>query len=223
MSNLARRRLCLAGVFGSALMLTARPVAACPKLLATDEGPFFPENARIPTTPDLTRKSQGGPVAYGEIIYIGGMVFGPECQLLDDATVTIWQADSNGRYKHASHRSGRLDARFRYFATVRSHAGQYRFTTIRPESYRFEGLHRARHVHFEVSHRQFGRLTTEMYFDGKEDDARRQTDEVWLSRDPLLRSRLIGRSLNRNDRRSLGLSFPSDDRPAYRYDLRLGC
>lgn len=216
------RRLCLKGAVGGAVTIAGQSAAAsCLDFLWTDEGPFFPSDAQILDISDLTRRHPDGPIANGNIIHVGGRIFGPECKPLSGVSVVVWQADNNGQYKTArSNNDSLLDPHFLYFGRVKTSAeGVYKFTTIMPRPYVYEGLHRARHIHFELIHPDFDRITSEMYFAGREDDARREIDEVWQSRNTRLRQNLISNVLSRTDRVSGGVAFPVDNIPAYRFDL----
>jgi protocatechuate 3,4-dioxygenase beta subunit len=203
-------------------MASQSAAASCLNFLSTDEGPFFPTGAEILSTSDLTRRRPDGPAANGDVIHVGGKVFGPDCKPLSDVSVVIWQADSNGRYRSARSRNdSRLDSNFLYFGRARtSIEGTYQFTTIMPQPYDYRGLHRARHIHFELMHPDFDRMTSEMYFAGRQDDARREIDEVWQSRDARLRPVLISNALSQAERISDDDLFPVDDKPAYRFNLR---
>lgn len=216
------RRLCLMGTLGGALTLASRKAkAGCLNFLSTDEGPFFPSEAHISDRSDLTRRHHDGPSAEGEIIHVGGKVFGSNCEPLSGVSVVIWQADNSGQYRTArSDNESQLDPNFLYFGRVKTSIdGVYRFKTIMPRPYVYQGLHRARHIHFELIHPRYSRMTSEMYFAGGEDEARREIDEVWQSRDARLRPYLISSVLLPTDRASDVINFPVDDRSKYRFDM----
>ena len=190
------------------------------EFLTTEEGPYFPHQLVIPERSDLTQIASGVASAKGELIHVGGLIVGSDCEQLDDAWITIWQADRNGLYKHDSLDNGdQLDRNFGYFGKVRSDKGKYLFKTIRPAPYSFEGLNRARHIHFEMTHPKLGRATTEMYFGGSEESERRKGDKVWLERNSRSRTSLVRSPLNPSERSAGEVEFPDDDHPAYRFDL----
>jgi protocatechuate 3,4-dioxygenase beta subunit len=47
--------------------------------------------------------------------------------------------------------------------------GRYRFRTVRPGIYAFDGVPRPRHIHFDIASRR-ARLTTQMYFPGEQEN-----------------------------------------------------
>ncbi len=68
------------------------------------------------------------------------------------ASVEVWQADINGRYKHPRiQNQHELDPFFMYFASVKTKEdGLYLFKTIVPRWYSFLGIFRAPHIHIKV-------------------------------------------------------------------------
>jgi protocatechuate 3,4-dioxygenase beta subunit len=82
------------------------------------------------------------------------------------AKVSIWQANTYGRYSHKSDQNpAPLDPNFQGFGVQTTDAeGRYRFKTIKPGAYPAPvvGM-RAPHVHFEVE-AQYDRLITQMFF-----------------------------------------------------------
>jgi len=128
------------------------------------EGPFYPERWEGDVDGDLLtldgrRHERGLP------LLIGGRVLAVDGVPLAGATVEIWQADTEGQYRHS--RDGRdapLRRGFQGFGRVRTDAeGRYRLRTLKPPAYGG----RPPHVHFRV--RAEGRrvLTTQMYFAGE--------------------------------------------------------
>lgn len=217
----SRRQYVIATV-GGLVAVTTRPAAACIEFLTTEHGPFYPQHSVVPERFDLTRVEPDAATATGDLIHVGGRVLDHDCNQLDDAWITIWQADRNGQYKHEFlDNADQLDQNFGYFGRALAIGGTYRFKTIRPAPYSFAGLNRARHIHFEISHPKLGRATTEMYFGGRKEDQRRRGDEVWLERDSRLRASLIRSPLDPTERSSGGIKFPDDDLPAYRFDLQI--
>lgn len=215
MALMSRRLVVCASA--ASLSLAAQPARgalACgePKI-ETGEGPYYPVG-EIPAASDLTCGANG--VAEGSRILVRGTILDQRCQPLSSARIVIWQTDARARYLHpeANELPGR-DPHFLYYAQQTTGAdGGYRFRTIEPQPYDFHGLHRARHIHFEILHQRLGRFTTEMYFAGSEDDARRQIDEVWSSRSRRRRSALIAAPATAG-------GAEADDLPTYQFDIML--
>jgi len=130
-------------------------------------GPFFPLGLRPDTQGDLTIVEGGH--AQGEIIEVTGRVLDDKGKPVAGAKLTIWQANSFGRYRHPNDLNpAPLDPNFEGFSTIRSGAdGAYRLTTVKPGPYPVgPDWMRAPHIHFEVQG-QFERLITQMYFPGE--------------------------------------------------------
>jgi protocatechuate 3,4-dioxygenase beta subunit len=79
--------------------------------------------------------------------------------------VTIWQANTFGRYVHNDPNPTRLDPHFVGCVGIRSDEdGIYRIKTAKPGAYPAgPDWMRPPHIHFEV-HGRFERLITQMYF-----------------------------------------------------------
>lgn len=184
--NRQRRRL-LKTSAGWAGLLTMPALSSaaveCGVTPATEDGPLYPAEP-IPWASDLTRAAGGSGHAKGQAVHLFGEVKGADCGPVSDATVEVWQADSRGYYKHPRHDAPEgLDPNFRYFGKVRvDSAGRYRIKTIVPSWYRIFEIERAAHIHIKVKSPANGVLTTEVYFSGADQDARRQADPVFQSR-----------------------------------------
>ncbi len=201
MSRMTRRVL-FEGACASAVgHLYGRHRTSCDPSLETEEGPFFPVED-IPPTNDLTRVAEKESIALGDVIYVAGAVVDFDCVPVPGAAVAIWQADRNGRYRHPdAEGQDLLDPSFSYFGrTLTDEEGRYVFKTILPKPYIFEGLHRARHIHFEIVRQGFDRRVSEMYFPGHDDNRRRRGDDVWRSRDPARRAVLISSRMSEPQR-----------------------
>jgi protocatechuate 3,4-dioxygenase, beta subunit len=98
---------------------------------------------------------------------------------LRGARVELWQANAAGRYSHPSDPSpAPLDPDFQgYGVQVTDREGRFRFTTIKPGPYPFNGGTRAPHLHFQVTG-QAERRVTQMFFAG---EALNGQDEVLRS------------------------------------------
>lgn len=155
----------------------------CPRIVRTDRGPYYPES-KIPSDVDLTTEPLKKGKADGQVLYLFGKILAPDCAPIKNARVEIWQADSNGLYKHSEGHDGeKLDPHFGYFGQVLTNEkGLYLFKTIVPASYTAGDLTRAPHIHIGIKSSDYGAATTEVYFAGKEDDRIREQDRVFGSR-----------------------------------------
>ncbi len=175
------------------LAVTGRAAAlACGSNFATDSGPFYPAED-IPERSNLVRLAGRVESARGQLLALGGVVVDAACKPVSGVYVEIWQADSQGNYRHPrSVDSDRLDSNFGYFGKVRTQSdGAYAFTTVMPSSYKFAGLIRAAHIHFRVRHPSYQDYVTEVYFAGDQDDLLRDQDRVFQSRPQNSRAQLI--------------------------------
>jgi protocatechuate 3,4-dioxygenase, beta subunit len=133
-------------------------------------GPFFPIHFRSATSGDLTAVDGAGAAPQGEVIEVTGRVLDLDGEPVRGARLTIWQANSFGRYRHDNdHNVAPLDPNFAGYARIRSNDdGSYAIKTIKPGAYPVgpEWM-RPPHIHFEVQGRS-ERLVTQMYFPGED-------------------------------------------------------
>jgi protocatechuate 3,4-dioxygenase, beta subunit len=132
-------------------------------------GPFFPVTSKPATQGDLTTVEGVEGHAQGEIIEVIGRVLDLRREPVRGARLTIWQANSFGRYLHPNDSNpAPLDPNFEGFTTIRSgNDGAYRIKTVKPGPYPVgPDWMRAPHIHLEVQG-QFERLITQMYFPGE--------------------------------------------------------
>lgn len=132
-------------------------------------GPYFPARRRAFTSNDLTTVDGGTGRAQGEIIELRGRVLNLDGEPVPGARLTIWQANSLGRYRHANDSNpAPLDPNFFGCTRIRSSDnGSYIIKTIMPGAYPASPeWTRPPHIHFEVQGR-FERLVTQMYFPGE--------------------------------------------------------
>lgn len=94
-------------------------------------GPFF-EPALL--REDARRNVLVGPRTEGQRIRIEGRVLDGNGELVPDAMIELWQANSHGRYNHpADDRDVPLDRAFSGFGRAGTdNEGQFRFETIKP-------------------------------------------------------------------------------------------
>jgi protocatechuate 3,4-dioxygenase, beta subunit len=126
-------------------------------------GPYFPlERARVEQS-DLTGADG---IAQGETIEVTGRILKRNGDPVSGARLTIWQANTFGRYRHPGDTSALpLDPNFLGNAEFRSgNDGGYRIKTVKPGAYPAgPDWVRPPHIHFEIVGR-FERLITQMYF-----------------------------------------------------------
>ena len=162
----------------------------------------------------LTRKPMNILVTdatHGERIRIEGQVFDGDEQVVPDAMVEIWQANSYGRYNHPDDKQEKpLDARFLGWGrSGTDKTGTYSFETVKPGPVPGRGdLVQAPHVNVCVFAR--GMLVhayTRIYF---ADEPANQTDPVLSSiKNKTRRETLIAAREEKSGN------------PVYRFDIRL--
>lgn len=118
------------------------------------EGPFYTANA-----PSL----QNGQLALtnepGTRMIISGRVMNLDCtQVIQNATIDIWQADDAGAYDNTGFK---LRGK-----TTTNGQGFYMFETIKPGKYLNGAAFRPSHIHFKISAAGFPTITTQLYFQG---------------------------------------------------------
>jgi protocatechuate 3,4-dioxygenase, beta subunit len=132
-------------------------------------GPYFPTGYTPAPQTDLTRVRGAEGLARGEIIEVTGRVLNLDGEPVRGVPVTIWQANTFGRYVHVNDsNTAPLDPNFVGCVGIRSDSdGVYRIKTVRPGAYPAgPDWTRPPHIHFEI-HGQFERLITQMYFPGE--------------------------------------------------------
>ncbi|MFN2532509.1 MAG: protocatechuate 3,4-dioxygenase [Pyrinomonadaceae bacterium] len=129
-------------------------------------GPFYPQIKPPEQDADLTVLAGRQRRAEGKIVYLSGRVLNLKGEPVSGAKISIWQANTYGRYSHKSDmNTAPLDPNFQGFGSRTTDAeGRYRFKTIKPGAYPAPvvGM-RSPHVHFEVQ-AKYDRLITQMFF-----------------------------------------------------------
>ena len=132
-------------------------------------GPFYPQIKPADQDKDLTLIAGSQRLARGAVVHLSGRVLDLKGEP-SGARVSIWQANTYGRYAHKSDANpAPLDPNFQGFGTeITDAAGRYEFKTIKPGAYPAPvvGM-RAPHIHFEVEGK-YDRLVTQMFFPGEE-------------------------------------------------------
>ena len=150
-------------------------------------GPFYPVQKPLDGKSDLTRLKGRAGKAAGEVIYVTGQILNVQGKPCPGVKLEIWQANSNGKYKHPSDRTDSpIDPNFDGYATILTDAqGRYHFKTIKPGAYPVVGDYvRPPHIHFDITGKT-NRLITQMYF----------PDEPLNDIDPLLQQSWAKNSL----------------------------
>ncbi len=132
-------------------------------------GPYFPMGHTPVPQADLTSVNGVDGLAQGEIIEVFGHVLNLDGEPVRGVAVTIWQANTFGRYTHGNDPNpAPLDPHFVGCVGIRSdNDGVYRIKTVKPGAYPAgPDWMRPPHIHFEV-HGRFERLITQMYFPGE--------------------------------------------------------
>ncbi|WP_347919205.1 protocatechuate 3,4-dioxygenase subunit alpha [Paracoccus marcusii] len=116
-------------------------------------GPFFPADYFRPGDNDLTRISpDAAPTAKGTPFVLTGTVRKEGGDPVANAILEIWQADSEGRFRHPEDPEADLaDPDFLGWGRAWSTAeGHYSFRSVRPGSYSENGQMRAPHLNILV-------------------------------------------------------------------------
>lgn len=169
----SRREMLEMGIGASALTLCGdsgallAPAPASPVFTPSIIlGPFYPQKKLAEQDSDLTLLAGKRQRAEGKVVYLSGRVTNLKGEPVVGARISIWQANTHGKYRHQSDmNTAPLDPNFQGFGMQTTDAdGRYRFKTIKPGPYPAPvvGM-RAPHVHFEVEAKH-DRLITQMFF-----------------------------------------------------------
>jgi protocatechuate 3,4-dioxygenase, beta subunit len=155
-------------VLGAPLFSKAQSsLQSATKRLATPqdgEGPFYPKQWDGELDNDLLNFN-GKQYANGTPMTLTGKAYSTDGNTLKGATVEIWQCDEIGEYRHPKS-GGEAPAQrgFQGYARVQSSIdGSFTFRTLKPVPYNG----RPAHVHFRVIAAGYRDLTTQMYFQGE--------------------------------------------------------
>lgn len=166
-----RRRFLELGIIAGVVIVCAPDSWAqtdTPTTPSTILGPYYPVIRPAERDTDLTRLSGHRLQPKGQVIHVAGRVLNQRGEPLRGARVELWQANAAGRYNHPSDPNpAPVDHDFQgYGVQLTDREGRYRFTTIKPGPYPFEGGTRAPHLHFQVTG-QAERRVTQMFFAGE--------------------------------------------------------
>lgn len=161
-----------AGLFAS--LQSEAKISQTPKEI---EGPFYPLTQQKDKDFDLTVIKGNSTKAKGSVLTLTGKVVDTDGNVIEDAMVELWQANSAGRYAHPRDNSqAPLDPNFQGWSIVPSGKdGGFKFKTIKPGGYDIaKDRTRPPHLHFKVTKFGYQPLTTQMYF--PEDTELQKTD-----------------------------------------------
>ncbi len=141
-------------------------------------GPFYPQIKPLDQDADMTMVRGRKERAEGRVIHVAGRVINIKGDPVRGAEIEIWQANTHGRYAHASDpNKAKLDENFQGYSRLRTDdLGRFRFKTVMPGAY--PGLTagmRTPHIHFDV-HGKTDRIITQMFFPGEKLNA---TDRIF--------------------------------------------
>jgi len=158
-------------IFGVPFLPGATP-SDCRITPGATAGPFYPSRDRADEEVDLTHIEGRSDTAQGKKIRLHGRVLDEACEPVEGATIEIWQADTNGRYRHErDNRSVPVDPAFQGWGEAKSDAdGRYGFKTVKPAPYPTgaEGSDmRAPHIHVRAVSPEHHELITQMFFEGE--------------------------------------------------------
>lgn len=129
---------------------------------------FFAADLSIPSTfgqsNNLVKKVGSFYRAYGEIIFIQGKITDSFGVPISGAVVEIWQTNAAGKYHTLLEQGSEyIDKYFNMSGkSITDNLGNYFFVTIMPGAI----AGRAPHINANIYHTKFGRLETEIYFEG---------------------------------------------------------
>lgn len=167
----SRRHFLQASAFTAAAFATPGLLAEMlDKTPPLTEGPFYPDLPPLDTDNDLLILNDSLTPAVGEITHLSGRVLDASGSPVRNAVVEIWQVDGNGVYLHSrSGGNGERDKNFQGFGRfLTGSKGEYYFRTVKPVPY----PGRTPHIHFAVNHQGKRQLTTQLFVDGEEQNAR---------------------------------------------------
>ncbi|WP_367109549.1 protocatechuate 3,4-dioxygenase subunit alpha [uncultured Psychrobacter sp.] len=164
------------------------------------------EIAGFESRPDEIWQDLAKEGATGEHIELVGCVYDGNGDLVHDALIEIWQADSQGNY------ISEFDNKQPFSGFGRSACaadGEFKFNTIKPGAVDFNGTLMAPHVNIAIFARGINiHLQTRAYFDDEE-EANDKCPILNSVPSPIRRKTLIA------------AKEEGDDKPRYRFDIRL--
>ena len=135
-----------------------------------EEGPFYPPKLPLDTDNDLIIVNDSITPAIGDIAHVSGRLLDARGDPIRNATIELWNTDSNGIYLADRGSQARYDAHFQGFGRfLTSSSGEYYFRTLKPVPY---GGRQAPHIHFKIKLKGQQDWTTQLFVKGHPGNAR---------------------------------------------------
>ncbi len=129
-----------------------------------EEGPFYPPRLPLDTDNDLIIVNDSITPAVGEVTHVSGRLLDGRGDPIRNATIEIWNTDSNGIYLADRGNQARYDSHFQGFGRfLTSSSGEYYFRTLKPVPY---GGRQAPHIHFKIKQKGQRDWTTQLFVKG---------------------------------------------------------
>jgi protocatechuate 3,4-dioxygenase, beta subunit len=135
------------------------------KTASVEEGPFYPHQLPLDTDNDLIIVNNSITPAVGQITHLRGRLLDAGGSPIRNATVEIWEVDSNGIYLADRAHQAKYDANFQGFGRfLTGSTGEYYFRAIKPVSYPGR---RAPHIHFKIRRKGLEAWNTQLFVKGE--------------------------------------------------------
>jgi protocatechuate 3,4-dioxygenase, beta subunit len=135
------------------------------KTASVEEGPFYPPQLPLDTDNDLIIVNNSITPAVGRIAHLSGRLVDSGGSPIRNATIEIWEVDSNGIYLADRPHRAKYDANFQGFGRfLTGSTGEYYFRAIRPVSYPGR---RAPHIHFKIRRQGREPWNTQLFVKGE--------------------------------------------------------
>jgi protocatechuate 3,4-dioxygenase beta subunit len=135
------------------------------KTASLEEGPFYPPQLPLDTDNDLIIVNNSITPAVGQIAHVSGRLLDAGGSPIRNATIEVWEVDSNGIYLADRTNQAKYDANFQGFGRfLTGSTGEYYFRAIKPVSYPGR---RAPHIHFKVRRKGQEPWNTQLFVKGE--------------------------------------------------------
>jgi protocatechuate 3,4-dioxygenase, beta subunit len=135
------------------------------KTAMVEEGPFYPPQLPLDTDNDLIIVNNSITPAVGQIAHVSGRLLDAGGSPIRNATIEVWEVDSNGIYLADQTNKAKYDANFQGFGRfLTGSTGEYYFRAIKPVSYPGR---RAPHIHFKVRRKGQEPWNTQLFVKGE--------------------------------------------------------
>ncbi len=148
--------LCTLGLTPSAWAASALNCPTTPQIATS-----FPPKEALGTTSNLARRTGSAVFAKGQLIYIEGKITDSGCVPVQNAVVSIWQANSMGDMVYGKDIATSSDKDFLYTGrATTNNAGEFTFLTVMPGSRTGE----TPFISLRVNHSKLEGLETKIFF-----------------------------------------------------------